>query len=65
MYYNKNVFHISHTLKNEIDLVHPFPCLSGTAGSELQRETIIVDLKAIFSFFIVMTAHSYSNEQAM
>lgn len=66
MYSNKNVFYISHTLKNKIDLVHPFPGLTGTAGSELQRKTIIVDLEAILILHCngsKMTEHSYSNEQ--
>ncbi len=66
MHSNKNLFHISHTLKNKIDLVHPFPGLTGTAGSELQRKTIIVVLKAILILLCngsKMTEHSYSNEQ--
>lgn len=66
MYSNKAVFHNSHTLKNKIDLVHPFPCLTGTAGSELQRETIIVDLAAILILHCndsKITEHRYSNEQ--
>lgn len=44
-----NAFHISHTFKDKIDLVHPFPGLAGTAGSELQREAIVSELGAVLS----------------
>lgn len=44
-----NAFHISHTFKDKIDLVHPFPGLTETAGSELQREAIVSELEAVLS----------------